>query len=60
MKREKRLRKGIESIEEQIKLHEEKREKAEEEGEIELAGYYSREIDSLKETKQKKEKQMEK
>lgn len=60
MKREKRLQKGIESIEEQIKLHEEKRKKAEEEGKIELAGYYSREIESLKETKQKKEKRLEK
>lgn len=60
MKREKRLQKGIESIEEQIKLHEEKRKKAEEEGKIELAGYYSREIESLKETKQEKEKQLEK
>ena len=59
MKRKKRLEKGIGSIEEQIKLHEEKREEARKQGKIELAGYYDKEISRLKETKQKKEKQLE-
>lgn len=40
VKRNKRLEKGIESIIEQIRLHEEKKFKAEEEGNIELADYY--------------------
>lgn len=60
MKREKRLRKGIKSIEGQINLHEEKKKIAEKEGKIELAGYYNKEIEKLGETKQKKEKQLEK
>jgi hypothetical protein len=38
--RKKRLQKGIESLEKQIKLHQEKLKKAEEEDNIELAGYY--------------------
>ena len=37
MNRKKRLQKGIESIERQIKLHEEKLKKSEEEDSIELA-----------------------
>lgn len=60
MKRKKRLQKGIKSIKEQIKLHEEKKRVAEKEGKIELAGYYNKEIERLEETKQKKEKQLEK
>ena len=43
-KREKRLEKGIESLEEQKKIHEEKRKRAEEIGEEELVRYYSKEI----------------
>ena len=35
--------KGIESLEKQIQLHEEKLSKAEEEDNIELAGYYRKE-----------------
>lgn len=58
MKREKRLKKGIKSIEEQISLHEEKKEIAEKEGKVELVGYYTKEIEALKEIKQKKEKQL--
>ena len=38
--RKKRLQKGIESLEKQIKLHEEKLKKAEKEDNIELAEYY--------------------
>jgi len=42
--RKKRLQKGIESLEKQIKLHEEKLKKAEEKDNIELAEYYKKEI----------------
>ena len=38
--RKKRLQKGIESLGKQIKLHEDKLNKAEEDEDIELANYY--------------------
>ena len=60
MNRKKRLEKGIKSIEDQIKLHEEKREKAKERGEIELEEYYRKELKTLKEVKEEKERQIEK
>ena len=57
MNRKKRLEKGIESIEEQIKLHESKLKEAEEAGEEELMEYYRKDIDRLeKQGKQKEEK----
>ncbi len=43
-KREKRLKKGIESLKEQKKIHEEKRKIAKELGEEELVRYYDKEI----------------
>jgi len=52
--------KGIESIGEQIKIHEKKRDKAEKEGKIELKEYYGKEISELKKTKEKKEEMLEK
>lgn len=55
MKRKKRLEKGIESIQEQIEFHKQKREKAMQEGEEELARYYTKEIESLENTKNKKQ-----
>lgn len=58
MKRKKRLEKGIDSLEEQIELHKEKWEKSKEEGNIELEGYYQREINSLENVKKRKEKQL--
>ncbi len=60
MKRKKRLEKGIQSIEEEIKIHEKKMEEAKEEGNLELADYYSKEIRGLKKTKNRKENQLEK
>lgn len=60
MKRKKRLKKGIESINEQIEIHEEKKKKAEEEGKRELAEYYVKEIKELEQTKERKEKQLKK
>ena len=58
--RKKRLQKGIESLERQIKLHEEKLKKAEEEDNIELANYYKKEINAKKRDKEEKERLLEK
>jgi len=44
VKRKKRLQKGIESLENVIEIHKEKKKIAEEEGNLELADYYDREI----------------
>jgi hypothetical protein len=56
MKRKKRLKKGIESLKEQIKIHKEKKKKAEEVDMPELVGYYEKEILSKeKAMKEKKE-----
>ena len=52
--RKKRLKKGIESLEKQIKLHEEKKERVNEEGKIELEDYYGKELKILKTVKEKK------
>ena len=54
--RKKRLQKGIESLEAQIKLHEEKLIKAEEEDNIELAEYYKKEIAAKKKDKDEKQR----
>ena len=58
--RKKRLMKGIESLEKQIQLHEEKLSKAEEEDNIELAGYYRKEIEDKNRDKEEKERLLEK
>jgi len=52
--RKKRLQKGIKSLDKQIKIHEEKRKRAIEEGKIELADYYDKEILSKSRDKDKK------
>lgn len=54
--RKKRLKKGIESLQKQISLHEEKLKKAEKGGKLELIGYYEKEIWEKKKDKEKKEK----
>jgi len=59
-KRKKRLNKGIESLQEQIELHEEKKAKAEEEGLIELRDYYEKEISAKKRTLEEKQKMLDK
>ena len=52
----KKYKKGIESIEKQISIHRNiKLEKALEEGNIELAGYYEKEIRRLEEQLKEKE-----
>jgi hypothetical protein len=53
-KRKKRLRKGIESIGEQIELHKQKLKAAEKSGNIGLADYYEKEIVSLESAIRKK------
>jgi hypothetical protein len=58
-KRKKRLEKGIDSIEDQIKIHEQKRAKAIEDGNLDLEDYYKREIEGLKKTRERKDKQLE-
>lgn len=60
MNRKKRLEKGIESIEEQIKLHESKLKEAEEAGEEELVEYYRKDLARLEKQKEQKEEKFEK
>jgi hypothetical protein len=59
MKREKRIKKGIHSLEKQIKLHEEKKKLAEELNQEELIKYYDKEIESLKNRKENREDKLE-
>lgn len=58
VKRKKRLEKGIESIEKQIKLHWDKRAVAIEEGKKELADYFEKEIGALEERKLDRKKKL--
>ncbi|MBI2004219.1 hypothetical protein HYS72_02025 [Candidatus Pacearchaeota archaeon] len=58
--RKKRLKKGIESLGQQIKFHEEKKERAHEEGKIELENYYEKEIGILGNTRKKKKELLDK
>ena len=60
MKRKKRLEKGISSINEQIRIHEEKLAKTKEENDEILEGYYGKEIKALKNTRDRKQNQIEK
>ena len=54
--RKKRLKKGIDSIQNQIDFHLEKQRIAKENGETELSDYYKKEILGLQKTKNKKER----
>lgn len=58
--RKKRLQKGIDSIDKQIKLHEEKLKKAEEEDNIGLASYYKKEINAKKKDLEEKRRLLDK
>jgi hypothetical protein len=58
--RKKRLEKGINSLQEQIELHENKKKTATELGNIELVDYYEREIRAKEETKRKKQEILDK
>ncbi len=53
--RKKRLEKGIESIQEEIEKHEEKKQNALKDGNLELVNYYTSEIAGLKKQKEQKE-----
>ena len=57
-KREKRLKKGIESIEEQIEIHKNKFKKAKEDNEEYLEKYYEKELESLERVKDLKKSQL--
>jgi len=59
MNRRKRLERGIESIEKQIKVHEEKLREAEEAGQEELITYYLKDISRLEKQKEQKENKLE-
>lgn len=56
--RKKRLRKGVKSLEKQIRLHENKRKGAQEEGDFDSERYYKKELSSLKDTKERKERNL--
>ncbi len=58
--RKKRLQKGIESLDKQIKLHEEKLKNAQEDDNIELASYYKKEIEAKKKDKEEKQRMLDK
>jgi hypothetical protein len=58
-RREKRLQKGIESLEEQKEIHEEKRALAKELGNEELVNYYDKEIEKFERESKKKKGQLE-
>ena len=53
--RKKRLEKGIDSLDEQIELHKEKKKIAEEKGNLDLVSYYDKEINAKEETKKRKQ-----
>lgn len=55
VKRKKRLEKGIESLEKQIKIHKNKKMLAEESDNDELIRYYEKEIEAKEKTKKEKE-----
>ncbi len=52
--RKKRLKRGIESLKEQIEIHEEKKEQAHDKGKIELENYYEKEIKKFQNIKKTK------
>jgi len=52
--RKKRLKKGVESLQKQIVIHEEKKKLAEEGKNYELVAYYKREIEAKKKAKEEK------
>jgi len=58
VKRKKRLEKGIESLEEQVNIHEEKKEAAKGLGQENLVEYYTGEIERLKQRKKDREEKL--
>ena len=58
--RKKRLKKGIDSLREQIEIHNQKRNKAIEDGMEELVDYYNREIQAKEKTLREKQEILDK
>jgi hypothetical protein len=58
MSRNKKLRKGIESIERQIEFHKAKREEARSAGDMGLVYYFDKEIGQMIEDREKKKRQL--
>ena len=59
VKREKRLRKAIKSLEKQKEIHLEKKKLAEELGQEELVGYYETEIKSIEKRRDNRKEKLE-
>lgn len=59
VKRDKRLEKGIKSLEEQKNIHQEKRKLARELGDEDLVHYYDKEIEKFEREKAKKKDKLE-
>ncbi|MBS3100103.1 hypothetical protein J4463_02710 [Candidatus Pacearchaeota archaeon] len=60
MKRKKRLEKGIESLQKQLEIHEEKKKQAQEENLPELVDYYEKELKQKQEILRKKKEILDK
>ncbi len=60
MNRKNRLKKGIESMQEQIKIHKEKLKQAEEAELPELVNYYEKELETKQETLRKRKEILDK
>jgi hypothetical protein len=58
--RKKRLQKGVDSLQDQIAIHETKKKNAEEQGNIELVDYYEKEIKAKEETRKRKQEILDK
>jgi len=58
--RKKRLEKGVNSLQEQIDIHKEKKEIAQGQGNIELVEYYEKEIRAKEETKKRNQEILDK
>lgn len=60
MKRKRRLKRGIESLQEQVEIHREKLKEAVNEGNEDLARYYEKDLARLENEEKKKKEQFEK
>ena len=58
--RKKRLKKGIESLQEQVEIHKEKKKHAEDEGDEYLTRYYIKEIEAKEKAKEEKQAMLDK
>ena len=58
VKRSKRLREGVRSLEQQIRKHKKKLEEAREQKRQDLTGYYEKEIQKFQQEIEKKKKQL--